>query len=293
MERKVCIITGANAGIGREAADQIASLVGYHVILVCRNAERGAAAKDEILKNHPKCSLDLQIVDMGLRASIQEFAEYVNSNYEKIDVLIHNAAIFNVTQKSRNVTSEGLETVWATNHLGPVLMTELLIEKLKKSDDARIITISSKGLLAKPFLKVDLRDPEYARKKFNIVSDYYQSKLAQEIYTNWLAERFKESSISSNCIRVTAVQIDVNRHPELSSFMKWVYSIKAKQSITPARMAETYTFLATSSAVKGISGQFFDENNEVVKVSKYVSDFKTIKGVMDLTKQFVLELRGL
>ena len=89
-----------------------------------------------------------------------------------------------------------------------------------------------------------------------------------------LADRLKDSSVTVNSIRVTAVQIDISRHPELSAFTKWVYSIKSKMSLTPAQMAETYTWLATSPEVKGVRGKYFDEKNREVKSVKYTYDKK-------------------
>ncbi len=286
MDKKVCILTGANAGIGKAAAELL-GLNGFHVIMVCRDKKRGEDALTKIKQSNPSISLELMIADMGNMESVKKLSEEFRKKYTVLDVLIHNAAIFNVTQKNAVHTAEGIETVWATNHLGPVLLTSLLLDNLKQSDNGRVITISSKGLLAKPLLKVDLKDPEYKSKKFNIVNAYYQSKLAQMIYTNWLSKKLKDSSVTSNCIRVPAVQIDVSRHPELSSFMKWVYSQKSKNSITPQEMAKTYLFLAQESNLSKITGEYFTEKNRVVDQGKYTKDNETIKKVMELTNSYL------
>jgi NAD(P)-dependent dehydrogenase (short-subunit alcohol dehydrogenase family) len=291
MERKICIISGANSGIGKQAAVQIAA-EGYHVIMVCRNRERGEAALNQIRSMNSSYSIELKIVDISLMESIREFAEDFNRTHVKLDVLIHNAAVFNVTQKQRKITDEGVESVWATNHLGPVLLTELLLEKLKQSENGRILTIASKGLKAKPFLKIDLYDPEFEHKKFNVVNAYYQSKLAQIMYTYWMAERLKETDITANNIRVTAVQIDISRHPELSVFLKWVYSQKTKLSLTPVEMARTYTNLAISGRVSKLSGRCFDENSSEVESGKYSINNANIMAVMELTARYISELSG-
>ncbi len=289
MEKKICIITGANAGIGKQAAMQIAGK-GYHVILACRNKSRGEEALDEIKKALPAASLELMIVDLRLRESVIRFAEKYSSEYDHLDVLIHNAAVFNVTQKTRELTAEGVETIWATNHLGPVLLTELLKDKLEKSDNGRVITISSKGLLAKPLLKVDLNDAEFKSKKFNVVNAYYQSKIAQIMYTYWLADKLKDTGITVNCIRVTAVKVDISRHPDLSAFMKWVYSMKARKALSPEVMAETYTDLATSPKYRKATGKYYDENSLEVDSPKYCRKMENIKAVMKLTNHYVTEL---
>jgi len=98
-----------------------------------------------------------------------DFPKNFFRKYERLDVLIHNAAIFDITQKDVVYTSEGIEAVWATNHLGPVLLTKLLLDVIENSEQGRIITISSKGLKAKPLLKVYLEDPEFRKKKFSLV----------------------------------------------------------------------------------------------------------------------------
>lgn len=288
MDKKICIVTGANAGIGKQAAEQLA-MEGCHVIMACRNQRRGEEAKDEILGRHPELSIELMIVDMGMMQSVRDFAHTFSAKYQKLDVLIHNAAVFNVIQKRAQFTSEGIESIWATNHLGPVLLTLLLADRMK--DGGRIITIASKGLLAKPFLKVDLNDPEFKNHRFNVVNAYYQSKLAQIMFTYWLAGRFK--NITANCIRVTAVKIDISRHSDLSPFMKWVYSQKAKQSIEPSEMAKTYTYLATSRNLDDVTGKYFDEKNREVQSGKYTCDDKNINAVMELTKSYIPEAGNL
>ncbi|PKO14458.1 MAG: dehydrogenase [Chloroflexi bacterium HGW-Chloroflexi-10] len=286
MTKKLCIITGANSGIGKQAAIQIAAQ-GYQVIIGCRNKERGEVALNEIKEISKSGNVELILLDMSLKSSILSFSNTIKEKYDKADVLIHNAAVFDIAQKSSIVTSEGYETIWMTNHISPVYLTDLLLDLLRKSDDPRILTVSSKGLLAMPMLKVDLVDPEFKTGKFAVNKAYYQSKLAQVMYTYWLARELKADGISVNAIRVPAVQVDISRHPGISPFMKWVYQQKSKKSITPSRMAETYTFLATNPGIKGVSGKYFDENNQEVKSNKYTSNWDNINDVIKLTKKYL------
>lgn len=131
MDKKICMITGANSGIGKAAATQIAQQ-GYHTILARRNPERGKTALREIEENSHSASLELMIVDMSLQSSIRGLSKKCCHKYGKLDVFIHNAAIFDITQKDVVYTSEGIEAVWATNHLGPSLLTELLLDAITK-----------------------------------------------------------------------------------------------------------------------------------------------------------------
>jgi NAD(P)-dependent dehydrogenase (short-subunit alcohol dehydrogenase family) len=128
---KTCIITGANSGIGKAAAIQIARR-GYRVILACRNRERGEAALIDVRAKSGSETVELMIVDMSSQGSIRAFAEEYRAKYEVLDVLIHNAAAFDIRAKARQVTEDGIENIWATNHLGPVWLTDLLLDPLKR-----------------------------------------------------------------------------------------------------------------------------------------------------------------
>jgi NAD(P)-dependent dehydrogenase (short-subunit alcohol dehydrogenase family) len=202
-------------------------------------------------------------------------------------VLIHNAAIFDITQNDVVYTSEGKEAVWHTNHLGPVLLTKLLLDAIKNSEQGRIITIASKGLKAKPFLKVDLGDPEFKKKKFSLVDAYYQSKQAQVMYTYWLVERLKGTNITANCIQVSAVRTDVSKYTNLPSIMRFIYSLKSKFALSPEEMAETYTYLATSDEVRSITGKYIDEKRRSVKSNKYTYKTENIEKIMNLTMNYL------
>lgn len=286
MEPKICMITGANSGIGKAAAIQIAQQ-GHHVIMACRSQERGATAMQEVKEISGSNNVDLMIVDMGLQSSIEALAEAFRADHERIDVLIQNAAIFDVTQKEPVLTDEGIESVWATNHLGPVLLTDLLWSALKNSPQGRVITIASKGLIAKPFLKVDLEDPEFKSRRFSVENAYYQSKLAQIMYTYWLADKGKPERITANCIRVPAVKVDVDKYSGMSPLLKKMYAFKTKFALEPEEMAVTYTTLATLEKLRNITGQYFDEKMELVQPRKYAKNPQNIEAVMKLTIEYL------
>jgi NAD(P)-dependent dehydrogenase (short-subunit alcohol dehydrogenase family) len=287
MDKKICLITGANSGIGKAAAVQIMRQ-GYQVVLACRNQSRGEAAQKEINQLAESGASDLMLVDMSLQSSIRHFAHAFLSKYDTLDVLIHNAAAFDVTVKEPVFTAEGIESIWATNHVGPVLLTELLMDALKNSDQGRIITIASKGLIAYPNLTVNLEDPEFRSRKFSVSKAYYQSKLAQVMYTYWLAQQLGESAVTTNCIRVTNVKIDIeNRYPDASWVSKFMYRIKSSFSISPEEMAETYTYLAVSPEVRNTSGKYFDDPHTVVGSNRYSKDEQQIKMLMDKTFSYI------
>ncbi len=287
MDKKICIITGANAGIGKAAAIQIIQK-GYLVVLACRNESRGKAALQEMVEQTGGKAVELMIVDIALQSSIRKFSNEFLSKHDSLDVLIHNAATFDITQKEPVYTEEGIESIWATNHLGPVLLSDMLMQPIKSSSQGRIVTISSKGLMVYPRLKVDLADPEFRNRKFSVSKAYYQSKLAQVMYTYWLSDQLRETPVTVNCIRVTNVKIDIeNRYPSLSRFNKFMYSIKSRSSISPEEMAKTYTYLTTSDEVSNTSGKYFDDPGTMVSSSKYSLDKKNIKDVMKVTMDYI------
>lgn len=286
MDKKICLITGANSGIGKEAAIQIAQK-GYHVIIACRNRSRGEAALREIKEASKSDAVELMIIDMSLQSSIRDLAAEFYEKYSCLDVLIHNAALFDISEKKPIMTEEGFESIWATNHIGPVFLTELLLDALKNSHQGRIITISSKGLLAYPFLKVDLSDPEFRSRKFSVVRAYYQAKLAQVMYTYWLADKLADTGITVNSIRVTNVKVDTSRYPNLSRAAKSMYSIKSRFSLSPEEMAKTYTYLATSDEVSKTTGKYFDESNKFVSSSKCTHNRRNIDDVMAVTMKYI------
>lgn len=283
---KTCFITGANSGIGKEAAIQIAQR-GYQVFIGSRNKERGENALKEIQEKSGTQYVKLILIDLSSQDSIHQATKSLKSETNQLDVLIHNAADFDIARKKPVQSIDGIESIWATNHLGPVLLTNECLELLENSDQGRIITIASQGLVMHPRLKIDLDDPEFKKRKFSVPKAYYQSKLAQVMYTYWLADQLKDSSITANCIRVTNVKIDVSRYPHLSGFMKFLYKIKSQFSISPEEMAKTYTYLATVEDLSLVSGKYFNEKNQQVKSSAYSSNEIAIENLMALTKTYL------
>lgn len=273
MNGKVSLITGANAGIGKRAAKRLASL-GSRVIVVCRDPIKGADAVEEIKRESGSSFVELIQADLSSQKSIRHLAETVTRRYERLDVLIHNAANFDQSLKKPQLTEDGVEKIFSTNHLGPFLLTHLLLDLLKKSAPSRIITIASKGLLAFPGMTIDFENLN-GEKSFSVTRAYYQSKLAQVMFTYELAERLKDSGVSVNCIRVPSVKIDKGRHQHVPAWMRWAYQIKRRFSLDPEDMANTYAFVAVSPSLDRTTGRYFDEHNRIVKSSRKSYD-KTV-----------------
>lgn len=257
------------------------------MIIGCRNRERGEQALGEIREASGSQEVALVMLDMASVNSIKEAVLFIRKKVRKLDVLIHNAADFDISRKTPVLSPDGIETVWATNHIGPVQLTHELLDLLKSSVQGRIITVASKGLVMHPMLKVNLEDPEFRRRRFSVSRAYYQSKLAQVMYTYWLARELADTQVTANCIRVTNVKIDLERYPDLTPIARWAYAQKSRSAISPEDMARTYTWLATSPLVAGMSGKYFNEKNREVLSSRYSRQTEHIDQLVKLTKNYI------
>ncbi len=286
VSRKTCFITGANSGIGKAAAIQLAR-AGFRVAIGCRNLLRGQEALEEVQAASSDGDAILITIDMSSMASIRGASEKLTGLFDTLDLLIHNAADFDISRKTALSSADGIESIWATNHVGVVLLTDLLLDSVRKSYQGRIITIASQGLMLHPGLKVNLNDPEFKKRPYTVAGAYYQSKLAQLMYSFWLARKLEGTGITVNCIRVTNVKIDIKRYPDLSNIMKFMYSIKSRFSISSDEMARSYTWAATSSKLNSVSGRYFDEKNTEVKSSAYSRREEEIRKLMELTYEYL------
>lgn len=267
---KTAIVTGANAGIGYECALQLADR-GLTVILACRNQKRGEHARAKIVDatNNPR--VHLLSLDTASMSSVRAFAADVVSRFERLDVLINNAGNFDLSQKAPKRTSEGFETIWATNYLGPWLLTRLLLPLLQQSAPARIINVGSKGLLVYPFLRIEFDNLDGSR-KYSPQRAYYHSKLALLTHTLDLAQRLEGKGVVANIVRVPAVQVALDRLPAMPAWKLRVYKMKRRRSLTPEAMAGAYTALALDRAWESATGQVVDENVRSVGSSKHSRD---------------------
>jgi len=278
---KVIIITGANSGIGKAAATQLAR-AGATVVMACRSPKRGAPALDEVRAASGSERVEMLGVDMASQASIRRFVEEFKGRHARLDVLIHNAANFDHQQKKPVITKDGVETVFATNHLGPFLMTHLLLDLLKTSSPSRVITVASKGLMTYPFLGIEF-DNLNGERKFSMQHAYYHSKQAQVMFTFYLAERLQGTGVTVNCVRVGNVAIPDERLTHLPEWQRKMYHAKRKFALTPKKMAETYTWLSLDPALETVTGGYWDAPNRPVKANRKAYDKDTWKKLWEVS----------
>src|SRR5215467_11155801 len=212
MTGKTCIVTGANSGIGKETALGLARM-GARVVLVCRNEEKGRQALEDIRRETGSSQLDLLSADMSSFESVRELAAQVHQQYRRLDVLINNAGTAIVR---RALSADGIEMTVAGNHLGPALLTLLLLDLLKVSAPSRIVNVSSE---AHRSARLDLDGLESAargegppRRGFGPPASlklYGQSKLMMNAFTFELARRLEGTGVTVNCLHPGVVSTNI------------------------------------------------------------------------------------
>ena len=257
---KRVIITGGNSGIGYQVAKQLAEK-GWSVTLFCRREEAAEQACEEIRQQTGNQHVDYILVDLSDIKSVREAAEQYIQKEDFLDVLINNAADFDLSVKKPILTKDGLEKQFATNVVAPFLLSILLKGLLEKSESGRIINISSQGLMLYPFMKLDFKNLA-GQKHYSPAKTYYQNKLALLMLSLYMRKHWK--GVKVQAIRVSNVKVDMSRYNHFSAFMKNLYKIKSKFSISPEEMAKVYTALSTEDRYEGF---LYDEKCKEVKAN--------------------------
>lgn len=243
------MVTGANSGIGRSTALELAKM-GYTLVMVCRNRERGEAALREVKERSGDELVDLMIADLSSMQSVRQLAADFLGKYSALHILINNAGIVNLR---RHVTVDGYEVTFATNYLAPFLLTNLLLERLKSSAPSRIVNVSSASHYGG---HIDFDDLQGA-KKYGVMRAYSQSKLALILFTYELAERLAGTGVTVNCLHPGAVATNIwKRSAGRAGF---IMRIPTAFMASPSQGAETVVFLASSPDMDKTSGEYFEK----------------------------------
>src|SRR5579862_8474926 len=250
MSGKICIVTGANSGIGKETALGLAQM-GARVIMVCRNAEKGEAALEEIRRESGSSQVDLLIADMSSQASVRALAEQIQRKYPRLDVLVNNAGGASL---ARTLSADGIEMTLAANHLGAALLTLLLLDLLKASAPARIVNVSSSEAQA---ARLDMNDLQFERRKYRGVAAYRQSKLLMNAFTFELARRLAGTGVTANCLHPGAVATNIWSSDALPLIGKLIVAVAKPFMLNSKQGAAVSLYLATSPEVAHVSGEYF------------------------------------
>ncbi|MEY8644785.1 SDR family NAD(P)-dependent oxidoreductase [Staphylococcus arlettae] len=262
------LVTGASNGIGRETAITLAK-EGHKVIIHGRNAERTQAVYDEIAELVDENNVDQYIADLSLKSEVKKLADNIKSKYKQLDVLINNAG--GQFGKYREVTSEGHEKTMAINIIAPFLLTYELLDILKESHSARVVTVSSSSYSMSG--QAPLNDIELEH-NYSMAKAYAYSKR----YIIWIMKHFPKlvyqkgiDNITFNITEPGSADTGLGRVSTQDTYMKYLYKLWKPMMWSTEKAAATNIYLATSPNVEGVTGKFFGNKKEKRIKPKYYS----------------------
>ncbi|CAJ0590424.1 unnamed protein product [Cylicocyclus nassatus] len=256
-EGLVAVVTGANTGIGLETVRGL-SAARVKVYMLCRDTQKGVEARTKLAQmGCDSTKLVLLRCDLADFSTVRECAESILRDEEKIDILVNNAGIMFYPKYERTV--DGHEVTWQSNHLGHVLLTELLLPALKRASSARIIFVSSR--LHHLCRSLDLATVD-DKEAFGLLSPYTHSKLAKVMYARELSKRLHKQGIHNvfvNSLHPGVVDSSLCRHTILAKtpFQELIAPIRWLCMKSDRDGAQTSLYLALSKNVDGISGKYF------------------------------------
>lgn len=198
---KTCLVTGGSSGIGKALAGEFVA-AGFHTILISKSKNELELTAKEITQLTGNSNVEYYPVDLSLQKEIKEFSNHFRTKYSKLDVLINNAGV-NIPEKI--ITADGIEYMFAVNHLAPFLLTNLLLDKLKKSGTAQVINVVSNG---EKYARFDFQNLQ-AEKSYNGTLHYCLTKLCNLMFSYELARRTENSGITSNAFHPGGVRTNI------------------------------------------------------------------------------------
>ena len=253
MQDKICLVTGATLGIGKETALGLARK-GAQVVIVGRDEARTRETATWIVKESGNARIDFLVADLSSQAEVRRLAAEFKGKYVRLDVLLNNAgAIFT----RRETTIDGYERTWALNHLAEFLLTSLLLEMLQASAPARIVNVAS---AAHTSGKIDF-DNLQGEEKYSGIGAYSQSKLANILFTYALARRLSGKGVTANCLHPGVVATGFGHNTP--GLVNTLLSLARPFLITPEKGAATSIALASSPDVADVSGKYFAKSQPI------------------------------
>ena len=261
MRGKTCLVTGGTSGIGKEIAAGLA-VMGCSVVLVGRDTTRCENVAREIARRVEKQdpSISFLVADLASQSSIRTLAQEFRAKYQQLDILVNNAGVF---KARRETTKDEIEYTFAVNHLAPFLLTNLLLDTLRASGNARIVTTSSIGHRG---AKINFDDLQFERKRYSGIKAYGQSKLANILFTSELARRVEGSGITANCFHPGGVRTNLAQGNPW--YYRLIWYIVTPFLISAEKGADTGIYLASSPEVQSVSGRYFVKRKVAVPSSE-------------------------
>ncbi|NTU75047.1 MAG: SDR family NAD(P)-dependent oxidoreductase [Anaerolineaceae bacterium] len=249
MDGRVCILTGATSGVGYQAAKRLAQ-GGAHIVMVCRSPEKAARVKAELEREYG-AQIDVVLADFSRLSQVRKAAAAILAKYAHIDVLINNAGVH---YTHRTLTEDGIETVFAVNHLASFLFTRLLLNRLIESTPARILQVNSEG---HRFGGLDLTDINWDKRRYKGLQGYGASKVAQ-LLTVWeLTDQLAGSAVTINAVHPGEVRTNIGMNNGL--LYQWYQRYLLRWILKdPEISGAAIYYLAAAPEIAGVSGRFFN-----------------------------------
>jgi NAD(P)-dependent dehydrogenase (short-subunit alcohol dehydrogenase family) len=251
MTAKTVLITGGNAGLGLETAVALADM-GASVVITARDASRGEGARKEIVERSSSDAVEVMALDLASTASIRSFAEAFLAGHPRLDVLVNNAGVI---LSERSETEDGFESTFGVNHLGHVLLTELLLDRLKASAPSRIVVVASEAhKFALDGLKFDDLQCEGHFWSYRV---YGRSKLANIYFARALAERLEGTGVTVNAVHPGSVATRFGRDGDTRLVTALTTFVARPFSRSPEEGARTQVHVASAPELADVSGAYF------------------------------------
>lgn len=279
------IVTGASSGIGTETA-RVLALRGAHVVLAVRNVDAGNTVKESIIKETGNTKVDVLELDLSSLSSVRNFVSNFKSLNLPVNILVNNAGIMACPFQ---LSQDGIEMQFATNHIGHFLLTNLLLENMKATAretgiEGRVVNVTSEGhkLIYSEGIRFD---------KINDKSGYYaflaygQSKLANILHAKELARKFEEEgvNVTANSVHPGPIPTNLMRYSKLMGFLTGLAKPLLK-SIPQG--ASTTCYVALHPQLKGVNGKYFCDNNEAAP-SKHATDQELTRKLWEVSEKMV------
>lgn len=280
LDGKTVIVTGANTGIGKETARDLARR-GARVILACRNLEKARLAADDIKNSTGSDKVLVKHLDLASLKSVRHFAKEIIEEERRLDILINNAGIMWCPHWK---TEDGFEMQFGTNHLGHFLLTNLLLDLLKKSAPSRVVTVSSKAH-ERGFMNFDDLNSE---KEYDYKFAYAQSKLANVLFSRELSKRLKGTGVTTYSLHPGVIYTDLIRHGVKLNTMFYVFDkLQLRYLIkNPEDGAQTTLFCAIDESLAKETGKYYSDVAEKTP-SKEAQDDEAAKTLWEISEKMV------
>jgi NAD(P)-dependent dehydrogenase (short-subunit alcohol dehydrogenase family) len=257
QDGRLAVITGTTHGIGRVTARELAQ-AGYSIVMLCRDLEAAAAVRDEILVAAPAALVHVLHCDLASLASVRASAQEVRRNFGSIALLINNAGMVSTRHR---MSVDGYELTFASNHLGPFLLTGLLLGRMAAG--GRIISVASRAHYRGA---LDLQNVDKSGVRYDPRAAYARSKLANVLHTFALARR-TGGEVTANCLHPGIVATNL-----LPRWLRMVQRLIRRVVFDEVRGARTTLYLALSREVALVNGRYFDEYQRVQPASPLAGD---------------------